>query len=103
MNKHNVKCWSKRINVDFPAAKSNEHTQKNTDAQYILRAKSKYKVGRNSEVGIPTRYGLDGSGIESWWEPDFPHPSRPTLGPIQPPVQYVTGRFPGDKSAGAWR
>ena len=47
--------------------------------------------GRDSSVGIATRYGLDGPGIESWWQRDFPHQSRPALGPIQPPVQWVPG------------
>ena len=47
--------------------------------------------GRDSSVGIATRYGLDGPGIESWWRRDFPHPSRPALGPIQPTVQWVPG------------
>ena len=42
-------------------------------------------------VGIATRYGLDGPGIESRWGRDFPHPSRPALGPPQPPVQWVSG------------
>ena len=47
--------------------------------------------GRDSSVGIATRYGLDGPGIESRWGRDFPHPSRPALGPTQPPVQWVPG------------
>jgi hypothetical protein len=38
-------------------------------------------VGRDSSVVIATRYGLDGPGIESRWGRDFPHLSRPTLGP----------------------
>jgi hypothetical protein len=59
-------------------------------------------VGRDSSVGIATRYWLDGSGIESRWGWDFPHPSRPTLGPTQPPVQWVPGLFPGGKAVGAW-
>jgi hypothetical protein len=59
-------------------------------------------VGRDSVVGIGTRYGLDGPGIESWWGRDFPHPSRPALGPTQPPVHWVPGLFPGGKAAGAW-
>ena len=47
--------------------------------------------GRDSSVGIATRYGLDGPGIESRWGLDFPHPSRPALGPTQPSIQWVSG------------
>ena len=55
------------------------------------------KIGaRDSSVGIATRYGLDGPGIESRWGGDFPHPSRPTLGPTQPPVQWVPGLSRGE-------
>jgi hypothetical protein len=45
------------------------------------------KVGRDSVVGKATRYGLDGLEIESLCGQDFPHTSRPALGPTQPPVQ----------------
>jgi hypothetical protein len=51
-------------------------------------------VGRDSSVGIATRYRLDGHCIESRWGRDFPHLSRPTaLGPTQPPVQCIPGLF----------
>ena len=47
--------------------------------------------GRDSSVGIATRYGLDGPGIESLWGRGFPHPFRQALGPTHPPVQWVPG------------
>jgi hypothetical protein len=49
-------------------------------------------MGRDSAVSIATRYGLDGPGVESRWERDFPqtcpgaHPASYTMG---------TGSFPG--------
>ena len=56
--------------------------------------------GRDSSVGIATRYGLDGPGIESRWGWDFNHPSRPPWGP--PSLLYNGYRvFPGGKAAGA--
>ena len=54
-------------------------------------------------IHIETRYGLDGPTIESRWGRDFPHPSRPALGPTQPIMQWVSGPFRGGKAAGAWR
>jgi hypothetical protein len=42
-------------------------------------------------IGIATRYGLDGPGIDSRLGQDFPHPSRPALGPTQPPIRWVPG------------
>ena len=48
-------------------------------------------MGRDSAVGIATRYGLDGPGIESRWGQDFSNPFRPALVPTQPPVQWIPG------------
>ena len=56
----------------------------------------------DSEVGTATRYGLDGPGVESRWGRDFPHPSRPTLVPTQPPIEWVPGQSPRGKADGAW-
>jgi hypothetical protein len=47
--------------------------------------------GPGSSVVIATSYVLDDPGIEPRWERDFPHLSRPALGSIQPPLQWVSG------------
>ena len=73
-------------------------------SRYLLKNKMVawlMKLFRLFVVGIATRYGLDGPVIESRWGRDFPHPSRPTLGPTQPPVQWVPCLSRG-KAAGAW-
>jgi hypothetical protein len=54
----------------------------------------------NSVVGIVTRYGLEGPGIESWWGRDFPHLSRRAARPTQPPVKLVPGLSRGQGGRG---
>jgi len=57
--------------------------------------------GPGSVVGIATGYGLDGTGKESQWGRNFPHLSRPALGP--PSFMYNWYRvFPGGKER-PWR
>ena len=58
--------------------------------------------GRDNVVIIATNYGLDGPGIEFRWGRGFLHLSTPALGHKQPPVKWVSGFFPGGKSAGTW-
>jgi hypothetical protein len=60
-------------------------------------------MGPDSSVGIASRYGLDGPGIESRWGGEIfrTHPDR-SWGP--PSLVYEGYRdCPGGKTAGAWR
>jgi len=50
-------------------------------------------MGRDSVVIIEIRYGPDGPRIETRFGRDFSHPSRPALGPTQPPIQRLPGLF----------
>ena len=74
---------------------TNTHTQRYAYKTYTCKRSSfTFEHGCYliiSSVGIATRYGLDGAGIESRWGRHFPHLSRPALGPTQPPVQWVPG------------
>ena len=54
-----------------------------------------FERGRDSSVGIATRYGLDGPGIESRWGARFSAPVQTGPG--------VPGLFPGGEAAGACR
>ena len=54
------------------------------DIYYIV------KSGRRSSVGIVSDYGLDGPGSNPGGDEIF-RPSRPALGPTQPPLQWIPG------------
>jgi hypothetical protein len=55
----------------------------------LIRKGFSFFMGRDSVVIIVTRYGLDGTGIESQLGREFPLPYRSALGPNQPPIQWA--------------
>ena len=56
--------------------------------------------GPGISVGVATDYGLDGLGSNPGGDEIF-RPSRPALGPTQPPAQWVLG-LSRVEAAGAW-
>jgi hypothetical protein len=60
------------------------------------------QVGRDSSVGIVTRYLLGGLRIESRFGRNFAHLTRPNLGTTQLSIQRAPS-LSGGKSARAWR
>ena len=57
-------------------------------------------MGRVSSVGIATRYGLDGPGIESRWGASFSVPVQTGPGAHPASCTMGTGPFPGVKQPG---
>jgi hypothetical protein len=57
--------------------------------RYILYTLDIQKGGQDSSVGIATRYGLDGPGIESRWGARFSAPVQ--TGPGADPASYTMG------------
>jgi len=79
------------------------------ETKYTVKRKAKTEIifyhsvpficgsGPGSVVDIATGYGLDGRGIESRWERDFP-PVRTGPGAHLASCKMGTGSFPGVKS-----
>ena len=63
--------------------------------EYLILYYKHSKHGPGSSVGIATDYGLDGPGSNPGGDEIF-RPSRPALGPTQPPVNGYRV-FPGGK------
>jgi len=66
---------------------TNTHTHTHTHI-YIYCLHSSKACGPVSSVAIATDHGLDGPGSNPGGDEIF-RPSRPVLGPTQPPVQWV--------------
>jgi len=64
-------------------------------------SKDKSWPGRRSLHSCSLRAGRSGDQIQV--RQDFPHASRPALGPNQLPLQWVLVLVPRDKAAGVWR
>jgi hypothetical protein len=65
---------------------------------YKIIAKALQFCGSGSVVGIATRYGLDGAGVEYRWGARFSAPVQAGPGAHPATCTMGTGSFPGVKS-----
>ena len=69
----------------------------------IIRITVGVGMGVRSRYNVSRRAGRSGDRIPVGGGRNFSHPTRPALGPIQPPIEWVPGHSPEAKAAGAWR
>jgi len=83
-----IRFYGDELLAPHPNPKLEDHPYSAVrDCLFNIFAATLHICGPGSVVGIATGYGLDGPGIKTQWGRDFPHLSRPALGPTQPPVQ----------------
>ena len=66
----------------------------------LFSSQHEYNGGRDGSVGIATRYGLDGPGIESLWAARFSAPVQTFPGVHPASCTMGTGSFQGVKRPG---
>jgi hypothetical protein len=75
MVERNRKAGQNPPRVIAPTEEEEEEEEEEEGSRINISTRLCVCVGRNSSVGIATRYGLDGPGIESrgWGGGDIPH------------------------------
>jgi len=75
-------------------------SESSTCKRQIYRSTILHNVGQDSSVGVTTRYGLDGPGIESPYGARYSTPVQTGPGAHQASYAMGAGSFPGLKRPG---
>ena len=92
VKEQHFRCLAKEL-VDLQSMRFSQHS--GIWRRVCLYMFIKFRVDQDSAVGIATRCRLDSPGMESRGGRgvDFSHPSRPSLGPTQPHIQWLPALF----------